>query len=480
VIALAALLPTAAALAACGGGTADKAGGSAAPVTLRIGTVNPEDRPEGAALRHFAARVARLSGGAVEIRLVWTAAGEGGNEQDVVRLVRRGRLDGGLIATRVWDLDGVTSLQALEAPLLITSQALENRVVTGPLARPLLAGLRVAGVTGLALVPADLLHPFGFVVPLLGPHDYAGATMRANPGRAMGRLLAALGAKRTAVSGEAFNTAVRRGEIDGTWWYFEGLIPGATIATGNVVFFPKVHALVVRTSKLDRLTRSQREALDRAAADTVRFVLRTRVPDAKAATQYCAAGGRIVEASPAQVAALRRAVAPAYAALDADPGTRRLIAAIRRLERETPAPAAIGPCGGAAPMPLAGSRPAGVARIPDGVYRKQVTRQQLLSAGATNSDAVNNYGIETLTIDGDRWRYQTHSPYRSPCSGAIRYAGDRVELTTTCGAATVGLVLDARWTLSGGALRFADAFDGSGRSPEARVLFGGSPWRQIG
>jgi TRAP-type C4-dicarboxylate transport system substrate-binding protein len=132
----------------------------------------------------------------------------------------------------------VTSLQALQAPMLITSQALENRVVTSPLARPLLAGLRVAGVTGLALLPADLLHPFGFGAPLLGPNDYAGATMRANPGRATGQLLAALGARRSVVSGEAFNAAVRRGEIEGTWWYFEGLLPGPAVATGNVVFFP--------------------------------------------------------------------------------------------------------------------------------------------------------------------------------------------------------------------------------------------------
>src|SRR5262249_20914763 len=99
-IALAGLSATVAALTACGGGgEGDKAGGSTAPVTLRIGTVNPADRPEGAALERFAARVARLSGRSVRIELVFQAAGESGNELDVVRLVRGGRLDGGLIAT---------------------------------------------------------------------------------------------------------------------------------------------------------------------------------------------------------------------------------------------------------------------------------------------------------------------------------------------------------------------------------------------
>jgi hypothetical protein len=240
-----------------------------------------------------------------------------------------------------------------------------------------------------------------------------------------------------------------------------------------------LHALVVRTSKLDALTRSQRSAVDRAAADTLRYVLRTNVPDAKAAAQFCAGGGRIVEASPVQVAALARAVAPAYAALEADPATKRLIAGIRRLERETPPPAAIGPCGHAAPTPFAAGRPAGGARIPDGVYRKKVTKQQLLEAGATNADAVNNYGIETLTVAGHRWRAETHSPYRSPCSGTIRYSGPRVQLTTTCGSATVGLVLDATWSLRRTELRFLGAQDEGGPSPDARVIFGGRPWRKI-
>ena len=348
----------------------------------------------------------------------------------------------------------------------------------------MLAGLRKAGVIGLALLPADLLHPFSFGAPLLGPEDFRGATIRARAVHAPRSASWPRSARKPPTpSGTAFNLAVRHGKIDGAEWYFEGLIPGATTATGNVVFFPKVHALVVRTKVFDALTRAQRRcARPRGRGHAPRTSCATAVPDAKAAAQYCAAGGRIVAASPAEVAALVRAAAPADVVLQADPQTRRLIAAIRSLKRRTRAPAAIAPCGAAAPASTAPARTtARGPRIPDGVYRKAVTLRELLAAGATKSDAANNYGIETLTITGRRWRYDTRSPYRSPCSGPLRYPeAGRVELTTECAAATVSLVLSARWTLHGGELRFLDARDGSGVSPEARVIFGGRPWRKIG
>src|SRR5207244_489920 len=82
---------------------------------------------------------------------------------------------------------------ARQAPFLIGSQALENRVVTSPLAATMLAGLDKAGVTGLALVPAELLHPFGFGTALRAPRDFAGATLRAPESKATDRLVRALG-----------------------------------------------------------------------------------------------------------------------------------------------------------------------------------------------------------------------------------------------------------------------------------------------
>jgi TRAP-type C4-dicarboxylate transport system substrate-binding protein len=111
-------------LAACSSGSkgdeaaGNKAGGDAAPVTLRIGTDDDPGRPGGAQIQEFARQVQELSKGQVRIEPVWQAAGEGAEDWDqvVARKVVRGELDMGMIPARAWDTEGVTSLRALHAP----------------------------------------------------------------------------------------------------------------------------------------------------------------------------------------------------------------------------------------------------------------------------------------------------------------------------------------------------------------------------
>jgi TRAP-type C4-dicarboxylate transport system substrate-binding protein len=54
-----------------------KAGGSAAPVTLRLGADDPRGRVAGDQIEEFARQVRQLSGGALRIEPVWRAVGEG-------------------------------------------------------------------------------------------------------------------------------------------------------------------------------------------------------------------------------------------------------------------------------------------------------------------------------------------------------------------------------------------------------------------
>jgi hypothetical protein len=63
-----------------------------------------------------------------------------------------------MIPARAWDTEGVTSLRALHAPFLVTSDELVAEIVDGELADELLAGLEDVGVTGLALLPEGLRH----------------------------------------------------------------------------------------------------------------------------------------------------------------------------------------------------------------------------------------------------------------------------------------------------------------------------------
>ncbi len=470
-------------MAGCSGGQADKAGGSSGPIVLRVGTPNAADRPESGGLEYFAARVAKLSHGQVEVEIVWEAAG--GPEQPVAAMVRDGRLDGALVAARAWDMEGVTSLKALQTPFLIDSQALENRVVASPLAARMLAGLEKDDVVGLALLPAQLLHPFGFGRALRSPHDFAGSRIRVPVSTTSYGLVRALGGKPVSPNGDAFNLGVRNGAVDGAEWYLElgNTLPvgdGPSTATGNVVFYPKVHSLVVNSAAFAKLGAGQQAAVRKAAGEALRYTVRTNMSEATAAAQFCRGGGAIVASSPAEVASLRRAAAPVAAALARDTLTRNLIAGIRKLDAQVPAVLPVTLCqppsAAAVPAPESRTGP----RIPDGTYRKNLTERELIDAGVSRTDAHNNYGLQTLTITGYRWRWVTRSSVKLPagvtpyCSGPISYAGSRVTFIADCSSATSTILLRGTWRLDGRDLRFpglTGIFD--------RVFWGGRPWRKI-
>jgi TRAP-type C4-dicarboxylate transport system substrate-binding protein len=166
---LLAAVATALLLSACtGAATAgddaggDKAGGDPAPITLRIGTDDTPGRPGAMQIEQFAQQVDRRSDGQLTIEPVWQAAGQGGNDPDqvVARMVVDGDLDLGMIPARAWDTEGVTSLRALHAPFLATTDDLVGQIVTSDLADDMLAGLDTVGVTGLALLPEGLRHLF--------------------------------------------------------------------------------------------------------------------------------------------------------------------------------------------------------------------------------------------------------------------------------------------------------------------------------
>ena len=240
--------------------------------------------------------------------------------------MQNGKLDLGLIPARAWDELGVTSLQALQAPFLVSSEDLVEQVVEGDPAAEMLAGLDKAGVVGLALLPEGLRHPVGFARPFLAPGDFAGATIRALPSNASYRLLEALGAKPVDVWADALPAAVANGEIDGaeSGFAWAGALPSPSTFTANITFYPKVNALVANEDVVRPPQR--RAARDPSGGRRQGAALRrsrTHPPRRKRAAVYCRNGGAIAFASVADVAALERAAQPVYEALQADPQTKR-------------------------------------------------------------------------------------------------------------------------------------------------------------
>ena len=121
---------------------ADKAGGEpkAKPIVL---TLRARGRPDPVGGAEFADALERLSSGSTRIEFVAAKWGAQVNyDWGVVQDVRDGKAQLGIVGVRVWDTLGVTKAQALLAPFLVDSQALQRRVLESPLAFRMLDGHR--------------------------------------------------------------------------------------------------------------------------------------------------------------------------------------------------------------------------------------------------------------------------------------------------------------------------------------------------
>ena len=86
-------------------------------------------------------------------------------EQQVVRDVSAGEIDLGWVGTRVFDTLDVKSFQALTAPMLVDSYALENAVIESGITEEMLDRLDDLGVVGLGVLPDGLRKPIGVTDP---------------------------------------------------------------------------------------------------------------------------------------------------------------------------------------------------------------------------------------------------------------------------------------------------------------------------
>ncbi|MFG1816851.1 TRAP transporter substrate-binding protein [Kribbella sp. NPDC049174] len=314
------------------------------PLSLKIGTADDDSRPGGLAIVEFVDQVRTLSGGKILVYPVWEAAGEGVQQWDqvVARMLKDKELDLAMIPSRSWDTEGVTTLRALNAPFLVTSDALADKIVTDKdMSGQLMAGLDKAGATGLALMPESLRHPFGFHQALLAPAAFQGQGIRTAKSDLGDATIRALGGKPDDPVGDAVEAGIRDGTLAGaeTGFVLSDGLPLPGIAAANVTFSTKVNTLVANSGMLGGLSAENREILQKAAEATREWVLVHRTTEAANAAAYCNRGGKIVKASAADLQALDRAVQPVYAELDQDASTKAMIDRIRELKSSVQIPA---------------------------------------------------------------------------------------------------------------------------------------------
>lgn len=474
------------AVSGCSDDAVSKAGGATPPVTLTIGTDDTSDRLGGTIIEEFARQVTQASNGSVVIEPVWRAAGE--NEADwdqkVARRVVSGELDMGMIPARAWDTEGVSTFRALHAPFLIDSNAVVDAVVADDVAEQMLAGLDEVGVTGLALVPESLRHPFSFGEPMLKPDDLDGQAIRAPKSDVSYAVLEAFGAKPTDAAGPGtdFGASVADGSITAaeSSYDFAQHLPERSVGTANITLYPKVQSLVANSNTLTDLSDEQRQALEEAAVQTRTWAIEAIPTDAEASQYFCDAGFQSVLAPQDSVEAWVEASRPVYDQLEEDPATARMIETITQLKEsvtvsEDERPAACG----VKSKETSPAVPAGENVIPDGTYRRDNSLDALMEAGLDEADAEEYAGLLTFTLDQGVYT-ETPPPGATfpPCVGSYSSTETQLEVRfeTNCSG-----TLAATWQIGAQGLRLSDLQDLT--TPEYGVLleavFGGRPFTRI-
>ena len=428
---------------ACGGSGGDKAGGrsetSADPVApvgepVSLTLVGVDDTWA----TDFVAAASRLSGGTVQIRTQY-----GGNalvdyERRMVDLVRAGDADLASVGARAWDRMGVTSFRALVAPFLIDSLDLEERVLESPLVQGALHGVERLGLVGLAVLPGPLRRPFGRTRRLVGPRDYAGATIGIRYGGVAKETLRALGGTakgyRIGSLGGLDGAELDVATID---YYHYDL--GARALTTNVVLWARPETIVISRRAFQRLSPEQRDVLRRAGAEVVSPILhRLAKEERQTLAAVCGRGAiSLVESSPADVAALRAAVQPVYDDLERHRATRRLIEEIRRLR-----------VGHAPDTPACPAEGASAVSQLDGRWQASASRTELLAAGADPREVARPQTSWTLDLDGGRW--SARSDGGRAWSGDYSVGGDVAHFTLrrcSLNPCDPGATAEERWSV---------------------------------
>ena len=401
------------------------------PVTLRLAVSDDLAKPSEPAVNKYVTDVATASGGNITITPTFDAGKdtEKGFELGVANLVQHGEADLAVVSTRAWDLAGVTSLQALQAPYLIDNDPLVLAVAESDIARRSLDAMG-NGVVGLTMWPEDLRHLFSF--PNC-PKDFRslggvrGATILWQKSGLTQALMKILGAVEYVEDDRHLDAASCKlqGQENGLG-QVRAMALNDAIGIGNITLFPKYQVLVANQASFDHLSDGQRQILLNAAADVTTDVMARHQTDALLADAWCAQGGSVVVATTQQRQAFVSASDPIYATLEADPLTKQLIADIRALKATTPASAstAAAACvGGNAFVPAPTSATSdGVGfsgdAPPNGTFRAELTYDGLIAQGATPEWARMNSGVWTWTFLDGKYHYTEHD--NLPCQGKYR------------------------------------------------------------
>jgi TRAP-type C4-dicarboxylate transport system substrate-binding protein len=407
---------------------ADKTGGDTTVLRLATFEGQVNDNGQNYGPQAFVDNLRKLSGGRLKVALTTNYGGNATDaESRLVRAIASGEVDGGWPSTRAFANAGIPGLGLVEAPMTITSYAAQKALVSGPVAGKLLSRLDGTGVVGLGLTVGPLRRPFAAKAPLLGPGDWKGVRFRVFNSPVQADAVRALGATPVNLSfsflDEIKAGTLRGAEFDIPQYAHNGFAAEAGHVTANVVLWPKVFVLALSQKRFDALTTQQQTWVRAAAEQAVNASVDATYGQASAVRKLCGRGVRFADATPGQINGLRAKLRPVLERLAAKPADAQLLRDIQTIANQNPGPERLdvpASCRqAAAGGGSVGSIPATVSALPDGVYRRELTQQDIAAAGG--DPGTGPAGIWTITVR--RGTYEVHCrPVPGPgevCGGSV-------------------------------------------------------------
>lgn len=439
------------------GCTVDRAGGTAADEVTVLSFAQPIDGAPPAQLVTWADEVDRLTDGSVQIRFenAWRL-GEVDYEARTIQDVQAGQVDLAWVGARVFDRLGVTSFQAMLAPLLVDSQELQRAVFEDGIPQEMLKGVERLGVVGVGVMPGPMRKMLGVSGPFLAPGDFQGAVVGMQDSALVEETFRTLGA-----TVKAMPTSAKLAGLDGYEQQL-GSITGngyqdqAKVVTGNVNWWPRPLVIIADAPVHNQLTEEQQRALGEASRRTmVDALVGAANEDDESGAILCDSPLSIETVDDGGLGAFGKALAPVYSALRAEPATARFLDRIQALKASVDvSPDTVG-CG--APKAASGA-------IPNGTYQHAVSKadvEKLCEPGDPTAPAVSDIpadgNILQIQIDGERI-VQSQFPAGQPEAKKIGWTGTYRAYRETLELVETGFSegLPLTWSYGDDKLRLSD------------------------
>ena len=443
------------------------------PITLHLAVSDTQGRASEPYVLEFVDQVNTLSKGNITVVPVWDAGSDVTPPfaQGVIKIVKDGQYELGLAGAGSWDTVGATSFQALQAPFLITNDALAEAVAASEIGTRMLEGLSSVGITGLGLWPEDLRHPVSMIPdkPILSPDDLKGSAVRTPPSSVSYMLIKALGGSPFFDDETQDFPAAESGLLNA------GFLPRPPTVTGNVTFFSKFQVLFAVEAAFEKLSEGQRSVVREAAAAAQKKAIAEHPKEADIAKAFCAGGEKIVMASAEQVAAFEAAAKPVFDEIEKDPLNKELIAKIRDLKANTnPAP------GAEACQPAASTEVWSTGLPPNGAWQVELTAEDVMRMGVPQSGVNDWVGAFTWTFQDGKGQLDYKGPGGAfVCQANMAFVDDVARLTYYSGDACPDEVDDIQWRLDPDGLHMHLVAIQNSNFINNRAMYEAKPWQKV-